>query len=64
MKSNRLSYLATLMGVLESQASEEAIVAIRTEKQVVLAESYGSFAMLERRKWGSMAVGIFSNGWQ
>ncbi len=56
------SQLAGLMRVLVAQAAEGAIVAVRTEKTVDLAQSYGPFEMLERRKWGSMAVGIFSNG--
>ena len=52
------SQLAGLMHLLESQVTNEALVSVRTDKRVCLLQQYGRFELLDRRVWGSMAVGL------
>ncbi len=56
------SNLARLFDVLADQVKEGAIVVVRTEDRIQVLERYGRFGLLERRKWGSMAVAIFAEG--
>ncbi len=55
------SPLARVMKKLEDQAAPQAIVTVRTESRVRVLAKYGPFEILERRKWGTMAVAIFRN---
>jgi 16S rRNA (guanine(966)-N(2))-methyltransferase RsmD len=50
------SRLASMLEVVSMQVTDEAIVTVRTHKQVDLMERYGRFELLERRVWGNMAI--------
>ncbi len=55
------SPLCELLGLLGEQVVPNSIVVVRTERHIVLLERYGRFLLIERRQWGSMAVGILRN---
>ena len=50
-----LSGLLTLLG---EQVSPDGIVAVRTHKRTELLEQYGRLEIIDRRRWGTMAVTI------
>ena len=52
------SPLARLLDILAGQTAAEAIIVIRTHKSTALPDRYGRFAVIERRRWGTMAVNI------
>ena len=52
------SALSGLLDVLDEQVTAGGIVVVRTSGDVTLLEKYGMFQIVERRKWGTMAVTI------
>lgn len=56
------SLLSKLLELLGGQSSSNAIVTVRTERSTELLGQYGQFEIIERRQWGTMAVGIFRRG--
>ncbi len=54
------SALSGLLDVLDEQVTAGGIVIVRTSGDVILLEEYGQFQIVERRKWGTMAVTILS----
>jgi 16S rRNA (guanine966-N2)-methyltransferase len=53
------SPLSDLLIALGERVSDDGIVIVRTSRDVSLLEQYGPFRIVERRKWGTMAVAIF-----
>jgi 16S rRNA (guanine966-N2)-methyltransferase len=50
-----------LSGLLESlgpRMAEDAVIVVRTSRKVSLLEQYGEFRIIDRRRWGTMAVTI------
>ncbi|MGB2866462.1 MAG: RsmD family RNA methyltransferase, partial [Sedimentisphaerales bacterium] len=54
------SALSGLLDVLDEQVTAGGIVVVRTSGDVTLLEQYGQFKIVERRKWGTMAVSILT----
>ncbi len=52
------SLLAGLLNLLPNRMAAEAIVVVRTHKAIELLDSYGRLKIIERRKWGNMAITI------
>jgi 16S rRNA (guanine(966)-N(2))-methyltransferase RsmD len=53
------SPLADLLDSLNEKVKDNGIVVVRTSGEVLLLDNYGSLEIIERRKWGTMAVTIF-----
>jgi 16S rRNA (guanine966-N2)-methyltransferase len=58
-KGSRLDSLLNLLG---GQSSADGIVVVRTHRHTELLERYGRFEVIERRRWGTMAVAILITG--
>jgi 16S rRNA (guanine966-N2)-methyltransferase len=56
------SQLGSLLKLLGGQITAEAVVVVRTEEMVELLENYGQLHIVDRRKWGSMAVALLQVG--
>ena len=54
------SPLAGLLNVLGEQVTDDAMVIVRTRRDVSLLNQYGQFRVAERRQWGTMAVTILT----
>ncbi len=52
------SPLSGLLHLLGEQVVGDGIVIVRTDRKVSLLEQYGEFQIIERRRWGTMAVTI------
>ena len=52
------STLSGLLNLLGEQVAGDGIVVVRTGQKVSLLERYGEFRVIERRRWGTMAVTI------
>jgi 16S rRNA (guanine966-N2)-methyltransferase len=52
------SPLSRLMDVLQQQVSPDGIVVVRTSARTELLDRYNEFHIIDRRKWGTMAVTI------
>jgi 16S rRNA (guanine966-N2)-methyltransferase len=52
------SPLSGLLNLLGEQVDAEGIVVVRTGQKVSLLEQYGEFKVIERHRWGTMAVTI------
>lgn len=52
------SALSGLLDLLGAQVAGDGIVIVRTTQKVSLLDQYGQFRMIERRRWGTMAVTI------
>jgi 16S rRNA (guanine966-N2)-methyltransferase len=50
------SDLADLMKILIDQTANNALVIVRTHKDIELPDIYGGFKIVDRRQWGSMAI--------
>jgi 16S rRNA (guanine966-N2)-methyltransferase len=50
------SSLAELLDILREQVVPRGIVVVRTHRSVTLLEDYGLFHVVDRRRWGTMAV--------
>jgi len=53
------SQLAQLMIALSGQTKAQSLILVRTHFKTELMEEYGIFKMIERRRWGTMAVAFF-----
>ena len=56
------SQLGSLLKLLQGQITPEAVVVVRTEKEVKLLEKYGKLHIIDRRTWGSMSVVLLQIG--
>ena len=52
------SPLSGLLDSLGPRAAEDAVIVVRTSRKVSLLEQYGEFRIIDRRRWGTMAVAI------
>jgi len=52
------SPLSGLLDLLDKQVASDAVVVVRTNRKVALLEQYGEFRVIDRRRWGTMAVTI------
>ena len=52
------SALSGLLDLLGAQVAGDGIVIVRTTQKVSLLDRYGQFRMIERHRWGTMAVTI------
>jgi 16S rRNA (guanine966-N2)-methyltransferase len=52
------SPLGALLHLLQEQVSQKGTVVVRTGCDSTLLEQYGKFEVIERRRWGTMAVTI------
>ena len=52
------SALSGLLDLLGAQVAGDGIVIVRTTQKVSLLDRYGQFRVVERRRWGTMAVTI------
>jgi len=52
------SPLSGLLDLLRRGVSPDAVVVVRTSERTELLDKYSEFQVIERRKWGSMAVTI------
>jgi len=52
------SSLSRLLTLLGEQVSPDGIVVVRAERRTELLEQYGRFQIIDRRRWGTMAVTI------
>ncbi len=52
------SALSALLNVVGGQAADDAVIVVRTQKGTELLDRYGRFEVVERRRWGTMAVTI------
>ena len=50
------SPLGSLLLILSGQVTEAGIISVRTEASVNLLDNYGALEIIDRRKWGRMAV--------
>ena len=50
------SLLFGLLELVAQQIADDGIVVVRTHKRTELLETYGQLKIIERRKWGTMAV--------
>jgi len=52
------SALSRLLDLLGESVASDGIVVVRAGQKVSLLERYGKFRLIERRRWGTMAVTI------
>ncbi|MBW7989948.1 MAG: 16S rRNA (guanine(966)-N(2))-methyltransferase RsmD [Planctomycetes bacterium] len=52
------SPLSGLLDSLGPRAAADAVIIVRTDRKVFLLEQYGEFRIIDRRRWGTMAVAI------
>jgi len=52
------SALGGLLELLQNQLTNSGIVVVRTNKDTKLLASYGEFDLIEKRIWGTMAIGF------
>ena len=52
------SPLNGLLDSLGTRAAADAVIVVRTDRKVSLLEQYGEFRIIDRRRWGTMAVTI------
>ena len=52
------SALSGLLDLLGAQVVSDGVVVVRTAQKVSLLDRYGQFRVVERRRWGTMAVTI------
>ena len=52
------SPLSSLLDVLQQQVSPDGIVVVRTNERTELLDRYNEFQVIDRRRWGTMAVTI------
>ena len=57
-KTGEGSLLSGLLNILSEQLVPDGAVVVRTHKRTELLERYGQLEIIERRKWGTMAVTI------
>lgn len=54
------SPLCELLNTLNDQVTDDAMIIVRTSRDVILLEQYGPFRVVQRRQWGTMAVTILT----
>ena len=52
------SSLAQILYLLQNQMAEQGLVAVRTRRNTALLDQYGQFNVIDRRRWGTMAIVI------
>ena len=52
------SPLSDLLDSLGDRVTADAIIVVRTDRKVSLLEQYGELKIIDRRRWGTMAVTI------
>lgn len=52
------SHLSGLLDSLGPRAAADAVIVVRTDRKVSLLEQYGELRIIDRRRWGTMAVTI------
>ena len=52
------SPLSGLLDSLGTRVTAKAVIVVRTSRKVSLLEQYGEFRIIDRRRWGTMAVAI------
>ncbi len=52
------SPLSGLLDSLDTRVAADAVIVVRTSRKVSLLEQYGEFRIIDRRRWGTMAVAI------
>jgi 16S rRNA (guanine966-N2)-methyltransferase len=52
------SALSRLLDLLSDQVTPDGIVIVRTYQRISLLDRYGRFEVIERRRWGTMAITI------
>jgi 16S rRNA (guanine(966)-N(2))-methyltransferase RsmD len=52
------SPLSSLLDSLGTRVAADAVIVVRTDRKVSLLEQYGEFQIIDRRRWGTMAVAI------
>jgi 16S rRNA (guanine(966)-N(2))-methyltransferase RsmD len=52
------SPLSGLLNLLQEQVAHDGLVVVRTNHRTTLLDQYGRFRVIERRRWGTMAVAI------
>jgi 16S rRNA (guanine(966)-N(2))-methyltransferase RsmD len=52
------SPLSGLLDLLGPRVAPDAVIVVRTSRKVSLLEQYGEFRIIDRRRWGTMAVAI------
>ncbi|MBC8472504.1 MAG: 16S rRNA (guanine(966)-N(2))-methyltransferase RsmD [Planctomycetes bacterium] len=52
------SHLSGLLDSLGTRVTENAVIVVRTDRKVSLLEQYGELRIIDRRRWGTMAVTI------
>jgi 16S rRNA (guanine966-N2)-methyltransferase len=52
------SPLSDLLDSLAPRVTEDAVIVVRTSRKVSLLEQYGEFRVIDRRRWGTMAVAL------
>ena len=57
-QTNEGSPLSGLLNILDGQLAADGIVVVRTHKRTELLDRYGRLKIIERRRWGTMAVTI------
>jgi 16S rRNA (guanine(966)-N(2))-methyltransferase RsmD len=58
-QTDEVSPLARLFKVLEHQVVNRGVVVVRTEREVEVPDSLGTFQVVDTRLWGSMAIRLF-----
>jgi len=58
MDTKASSPLSDLLDSLGPQVAPKAIIVVRTDQKVSLLEQYGELKIIERSRWGTMAVTI------
>ena len=56
------SPLGKLMMLLAGQITDDGLVVVRTEKEVRTLDSYARLSVVDRRRWGNMAVAFYGLG--
>ena len=59
-KADETSPLSGLMTLLSEQLSPDGIVIVRVEGHTELPQQYGPLRTIDNRRWGTMAITIFS----
>ncbi len=54
------SALSDVLNLLGEQVAQNAVVVVRTSEGVSLLDEYGKLTVVDRRKWGTMAIAILT----
>jgi 16S rRNA (guanine(966)-N(2))-methyltransferase RsmD len=56
--TSEVSPLGGLLALLCEQVAEDGIVVVRTHERADLLDAYGTLKVIDRRRWGSMAIAL------